>query len=189
MNIDMCVYKKNNIYKYFYMSELKQIEIIQYENTDNCEDQTIEIIPILENEECKICNLEKEILDKNELFQNEIDLLVKEIELLKMKLSNTENLLQEKNIHLNILQDELKNKEISLNNKTEKINNIELELEDVRYKNKQQNMVSLLTKLKTNEIKVPIIIQEDLETENTENINFPNKTKKDILLRRRKKIF
>ena len=176
------------------MSGLIQNENLLRENTDN-DELTIEILPIfnneieLEKEECKICNLEKEILDKNEIFQNKIDLLVKDNELLKMKLSNTENLLQEKNLHINILQDELKNKEISLNNKTEKINDIEIELDDIKHKNKQQNMVTLLTKLKTNEIKVPIVVEQELEQENTENINFPNKTRKDILVRRRKNIF
>ena len=150
------------------MSGLIQNENLLRENTDN-DELTIEILPIfnneieLEKEECKICNLEKEISDKNEIFQNKIDLLVKDNELLKMKLSNTENLLQEKNLHINILQDELKNKEISLNNKIEKINDIEIELDDIKHKNKQQNMVTLLTKLKTNEIKVPIVIEQELE--------------------------
>jgi hypothetical protein len=187
------------------MSEEMQIEIVSQEILNNNE-IIIEIVPNLENGIKKLddvinqenaenndksdeeCILKNNILDGAEHFINKINLLQKDIELFQLKLETVENLLQEKIFHNNNLQEDLKNKESILNNKNEKINELNIELEEIKHKNKQQNMVSLLTKLKTNEIKVPIVVEKEIEPESNDNIKYPDKTKA-LLIKRRKNVF
>ena len=198
------------------MSEETQSHQISEENLKN-DEFTIEILPNLENDMNKISvsNLVKDEvnevkqdvvkdtehsldtfnLEEKETLQNKINLLENDIKNLILKLDKSEELLKsvesllhDKTSHNNVLQEDLKNKEMLLNNKTEKINELSLELEDIRHKNKQQNMVSLLTKLKTNDIKIPIVVEEPIEAEQNNTIKYPNNTKA-LLIKRRKKVF
>jgi hypothetical protein len=173
------------------MSEEEIVENFSQEIVNNNE-ISIEILPIFEKnidnneddivepDECKICNLEKEIIEESEKFKNKIELLERNIEILN-------NTLSDKLSYIVILQEDLKNKDILLNNKTDKNNELLLELQEIKHKNKQQNMVSLLTKLKTNEIKVPIIVQTEINNDDDiEYINKNNNLKSKLIKNRRK---
>ena len=198
------------------MSEETQSHQISEENLKN-DEIIIEILPNLENDMNKLNishvvnddvnevkqdvvkdkenSLDTFNLEEKETLRNKINLLENDIKNLILKLDKSEELLRsvesvlhDKTAHNSVLQEELKNKEILLNNKTEKINELNLELESIKHKNKQQNMVSLLTKLKTTDVKVPIVVQEMVETESNDNIKHQNSTK-SLLIKRRKKVF
>ena len=95
-------------------------------------------------------------------------------------------MLDEKEKNINILKEESKKKDIILNNKNSKIDELTFELDEIKLKNKQQNMVTLLTKLKNTEIKVPIVVEKIIE-EDDNNIKFPEKSK-TLIVKRRKRI-
>ena len=105
---------------------------------------------------------------------------------MQAELLNVKKILDERDKCIYIFKEESKKKDILLNNKNSKIDNLTFELDEIKLKNKQHNMVSLLTKLKNTESKVPIIVEKMIE-ENTNNIKFPE-TSKALLVKRRKRI-
>ena len=123
-------------------------------------------------------------------FQNKlIELFDKKIVNLKKDLVLSNKLLYEKQNNIDTLEIDLKNKEILLNNNTDIIKDLNVELDELKKKVKQQDIVKLLTKLKSDENKCPIIVMENEELDNKTNVvKFMDESKLN-LIKRRKKIF
>ena len=108
---------------------------------------------------------------------------------LKKEFIDSNKSLYEKQKHIDILEDDLKNKEMLINDNTNIVNNLNQELEELKKKVKQQDIVKLLTKLKSDDTKSPIIIMENEDLDNKTNVvKFMDESKIN-LIKRRKKIF
>ena len=166
--------------------------IVNIVNTDILINETENIktdtFSILKNDEKYV--LKTEFNSELYKFQNKlIELFDKKIVNLKKDLVLSNKLLYEKQNNIDTLEIDLKNKEILLNNNTDIIKDLNVELDELKKKVKQQDIVKLLTKLKSDENKCPIIVMENEELDNKTNVvKFMDESKLN-LIKRRKKIF
>ena len=165
--------------------ELKKESVIDM--TDNTMGDTTKL-DILHNYEKYV--LKTEFIEDMDKFQNKlIELFDTKFIDLKNELIINNNLLYEKQNHINTLEMDLKNKEILINDKMNIVENLDKELEELKQKIKQQNIVKLLTKLKSDEIKYPIIVMENEDLDKKTNVVKFTDESKINLIKRRKNIF